>query len=224
MHDDGCNVKHLIPNISNRGQLPLIQKSYGRPILWINIWSGQTIPSLIQKENPTSQLDWDHMPVSPTFISAVWPSHASLLSKIRLRFKVRESCSSMSVVIHSFCLTNIHSKPWANSWSAFFFSYSLSSLQGRSFEPSVVVEEPSSLFRTSTTGTFSFDIVAFPRLASLGTPCSCLAIFAFALDRSSTWACPSKSSNFSFPSLIRSQTLYLSAVQFSVGWPGFPPW
>ena len=110
MHDANAIVKNSIPNISNKGQVPLVQKGYRRPILWINIWLGQTIPSLIQKENLTSQLDWYHMPVSPTFISAAWSSHASLLSKARLRFKIRESCSSMSVMIYLFWSSSIGSK------------------------------------------------------------------------------------------------------------------
>ena len=35
MHDANAIVKNLIPNISNKGQIPLIPKSYKRPILKI---------------------------------------------------------------------------------------------------------------------------------------------------------------------------------------------
>ena len=35
MHDANAIVKHLIPNISNKGQIPLIPKGYRRPILKI---------------------------------------------------------------------------------------------------------------------------------------------------------------------------------------------
>ena len=35
MHDANAIVKHLIPNIFNKGQIPLIPKGYKRPILKI---------------------------------------------------------------------------------------------------------------------------------------------------------------------------------------------
>ena len=35
MHDANAIVKNLIPNISNKGQIPLIPKDYRRPILKI---------------------------------------------------------------------------------------------------------------------------------------------------------------------------------------------
>ena len=35
MHDANAIVKNLIPNISNKGQIPLIPKGYKRPILKI---------------------------------------------------------------------------------------------------------------------------------------------------------------------------------------------
>ena len=159
------------------------------------------------------------MPIIPFFIFTVWPPHASSLPKVRLRFKVRELCSSLSVVTHSFCLTNIRSKPLANSWSTFFSSSSVFGLHDHSFDPSVVDEEPALAM-----GTFSFGIVVFPTFASFEVSFSCFDISAFVLDKSSTSHGLSKSPNFNFPSLIRSWILRLSAVQFSVEWPGFPAW
>ena len=141
MHD--AIVKNLIPNIFNKGQIPLISKCYKRPIPKIE----HMTPSLIQKKSPTSWLDRYHMPVSPTFTSAARPSHASLSPKIRLRLKVCESCSSMSIVMH-------------------FFS--------------------------------RFDILAF------------------ALDGCLTSAGSSDFSNFSLPSWIKFQTLFLRIVQSSI--------
>ena len=127
------------------------------------------------------------------FIFVVWLSHASSLPKVRLRFKVCELCSYLNVVIHSFCLTNIRSKSWANSRSAFFFFSSVFGSHDRSFDPSVVDKEPALAM-----GTFSFGIIAFSKFALFAVFFSCLVIFTFALDRSSTSVGPSKSSNVSF--------------------------
>ena len=118
-----------------------------------------------------------------------------------------------------FCLTNIRSRFWTKSWSTFFSSSSRFGSHDRSFNPSVVDEEPALAM-----GTFSFGIVVFPKFASFGVSSSCFGISTFVLDESSTSIGLSQSLNFSFPSLIRSRTLYLSAVQFFVGWLGFPPW
>ena len=71
----------------------------------------------------------------------VWPPYASSLPKVRLCFKVRELCSSLGVVTHSFCLTNICSKPLASSWSTFFSFSSVFGLHDRSFNLSVADEE-----------------------------------------------------------------------------------
>ena len=175
-------------------------------------------PSLIQKKPYRS--DWQTlMPTFHFFIFAVWLPHASSLPKVCLCFKVRELCSSLNVVIHSFCLTNIRSKPWANSWSAFFsFSY-VFGLHNRSFDLSVVNEEP-----TLAMGTFSFGIVVFLKFGSFGVSFSCFGISTFVLDGSLISVGSSKSSNISSLSLISSWTLDLSEVQFSVRWPGFLPW
>ena len=101
-------VKNLIPNISNKGQIPLIPKGYRRPILKIKhmtwIYDPKPDPKKILKVVLT---DID----ANISMFTVWPPHASLLPKVRLRFKVRELCSSLGVVTHSFCLTNIRSKP-----------------------------------------------------------------------------------------------------------------
>ena len=163
------------------------------------------------------------MPIFPFFTSAVWPSHASSLPKVRLRLKVREWCSFMSVPTHSFCSTNIRSKPWANSQSVFFCCSPIDSYD-RSFDPSMIDEEPASAFRTWAIGTSSFGIAVFLGMASLGAFFSCLVILAFVLDEYSTSVGPSDFSNFSFLSLIRSQTLHSSEMQFSMEWPGFPEW
>ena len=146
------------------------------------------------------------------FMFAVWPPHASLLPKVRLRFKVRELCSSLGIVTHSFCLTNIRSRFRTKSRRTFFSSSSLSSLQGCSFDLSVVDEEP-----VLAAGTFSFGIVVFLKFASFGVSSFCFGTSTFVLDESSTSTSLSKSSNFNFPSLIKSRTLRLSPVQFSVG-------
>ena len=103
-------VKNLIPNISNKGQIPLIPKGYRRLILKIEHMTWTYDPKPDPKETLKVGLtDTDANILF--FIFAVWLSHASSLSKVRLRFNVRELCSSLSVVTHSFCSTNICSKP-----------------------------------------------------------------------------------------------------------------
>ena len=186
------------------------KKGYKRPILWINIWLGQMIPSLIQKKPYRSS--WlIVMPVFLFFTSIVWSSHASSLLEVHTRFRVWPLCSSLSEVIHPFCLLSIRSRFWTKSWSI-FFSSSLFGLHDRSFDPSVVDEEPASLFRTLAMGTFSFGIAAFPKFASFEISFSCLIISTFVLDRPLTSTGLSKPWKFSFPSLIRSWTFCLSEV------------
>ena len=133
------------------------------------------------------------MPVFPFFTTAIWPSHASLPLKIRLRFEVCELCSS-----HSFRLTNIRSKPWAEPWNIFFFCLSFGS-HNRSFDPSVVNEQPASLFPVLVMAAFSFGIAAFLETASLGASFSCLVILAFVLNEYLTPTGPFDSSNLAFP-------------------------
>ena len=114
MHNANEIVKNLIPNISNKGQIPLIPKGYRRFILKIEQMTWTYSP----KPDPKKTLKVILTDIDaniPFFIFAVWPPHASPLSKVRLRFKVRELCSSLGVVTHSFCLTNIRSKLLANS-------------------------------------------------------------------------------------------------------------
>ena len=163
------------------------------------------------------------MPVFSFFTSTVWSSHTSPLLGVHLRFKVWPLCSPLSVVIYSFCSLSIHSKFWTKSWSTFWFFSSLGS-RDRSVDLSVVNEEPPSLLRTLAKDTFPFGIAAFPKSVSFGISFSCLVISTFVLDGPLTSAGLSKSSKFSFPSLIRSWTLCLSAVQFYVEWLGFPAW
>ena len=155
------------------------------------------------------------MLVLPFSISVVWPPHASPFPGVYFRFKLSPLCSPLSVVIYSFCLLSIRSKFRTKSWST-FFSSSVFGSHDRSFDPSVVDEE-----LTLAMGTFSFGIIAFSKFASFAVFFSCLVISTFVLDGSSTSVGLSKSSNFSFPSLIRSWTLCLSAVQFFVERPGF---
>ena len=83
------------------------------------------------------------------------------------------------------------------------FLFLLIHFASHSFDPSVVIEQPASLFFILATGTLSLGIVSFPELASLGASFSCLLISIFALDGSSIPTGPFDSSNFSFPSLIR---------------------
>ena len=158
------------------------------------------------------------MPVFPFFKFAVRPPHASPFSGVHLHFRLWSLCSPLSVVIYSFCSLSIRSRFRAKSWST-LFSSSVFGLHDCSFDPSVVDEESVLAMRT-----FSFGIVAFSKFAFFGVSSSCFGISTFVLDESSTSTGLSKSSNFNFPSLIRSQTLYLIAVQFFVGCPGFPPW
>ena len=91
MHD--AIVKNLIPNISNKGQIPLIPEGYRRPNLKIK----HMTPSLIQKKSPMSRLDRYH--ISHLLLGHLMPY---CLLKIRLRLKVCESCSSTGIVTHSF--------------------------------------------------------------------------------------------------------------------------
>ena len=158
------------------------------------------------------------MPIFPFFIFAVWPPHASPFPGVHLRFRLWPLCFPLSVVIYSFCSLSIRSRFRTKSWSIIFSSSPFGS-HDRSFDPSVVDEEPALAM-----GTFSFGIVVFPKFASFGVFSSSFGISASVLDGSLTSAGPSKSSNVSFPSLIRSWTLCLSVVQFFVGWPGFSPW
>ena len=158
------------------------------------------------------------MPIFPFFIFAVWPPHASPFPGVHLRFRLWSLCSSLSVVIYSFCSLSIRFRFQTKSWSTIFSSSPFGS-HDRSFDPSVVDEEPALAM-----GTFSFSIVVFSKFASFGVSSSCFDISTFVLDGSLTSTGPSKSSNVSFPSLISSWTLDLSEVQFFVGWHGFPPW
>ena len=180
------------------------------------------IPSLIQKKPYKSS--WPKlMSVFLFFTSVIWSSHASPLFGVHLRFRIWPLCSPLGMVIYSFCSMSIRSKFQTKSWSTFFSSSPFGS-HDYSFDLSVVDEELASLLRTLAIGTFSFGIAAFPKFASFVVFFSCLVISTFALGGSSTSTGLSKSSNFSFPSLIRSWTLCLSAVQFSVEWPGFLAW
>ena len=97
IHDTNAIVKNLIPNISNKSQIPLIPNGYRRSILKIKhmTWTYDPKPDPKEKSyESTRQI--------PHFTSAARPSHASLSPKIRLRLKVCESCSSMGIVTHSF--------------------------------------------------------------------------------------------------------------------------
>ena len=90
-------------------------------------------PSLIQKKAYRSS--WlTLMPVFPFFTSTVWPPHALLLSKVRIRFKVCELCSPLSVVIYLFYSSSIGSKFRTKSWSVLFSSSSID-LHSCSFWP-----------------------------------------------------------------------------------------
>ena len=180
------------------------------------------ISSLIQKKLYKSS--WPTlMLVFLFFTSVVWSSHVSPFPGVYLHFRVWPLCSFLSVVIYLFCSLSIRFKFWTKSWST-FFSSSLFGLPDRSFDPSVVDEEPASLFQTLAMGTFSFGTAVFLKFAFFRVPFFYLVISTFALDESSTLAFLSKSSNFNFPSLIRSRTLCLSAVQFSIEWPEFSAW
>ena len=157
------------------------------------------------KGNPTSHLGWK--PHANIFIR----SYASSLPRASLCFRIWELCSSLSVVMYSFCVLSTRSKLRTKSWSVFFSSspFDLSSL---SFDPSVVDEQFASFLSTLAMGTSFVSIAVFPEFASLGAFPSCLIISAFALDKSFTFISPFDSSNFNFPRLIRSWTLYLSAL------------
>ena len=127
------------------------------------------IPSLIQKESLQVILT-DIGVGTSIFHIVVWPPHASPFPRVHLRFRLWPLCSPLSMVIYSFCSLNIRSRFQTKSWSTLFSSSPFGS-HDRSFDPSVVVEEPSSLFQTSAMGTSSFNITAFPRLVSFGAPC-----------------------------------------------------
>ena len=102
MHNANAIVKNLIPNISNKDQIPLIPKDYRRLILKIEHMTWTYDPKPDPKETLKVGLT-DIDANIPFFIFAVWLPHASSLPKVRLRFKVRELCSSLSVVTNSFC-------------------------------------------------------------------------------------------------------------------------
>ena len=57
MHGANATVKNLIPNISNKVQLPLIQKDYKRPIFKIEHMTWTYDPKSDPKRKPTSHLD-----------------------------------------------------------------------------------------------------------------------------------------------------------------------
>ena len=163
------------------------------------------IPSLIQKK--THKSSWlILMSVLPFSISVVWPPHASPFLGVHLRFRLWPLCSPLSEVIYSFCSLSIRSKFRTKSWST-FFSSSVFDSHDRSFDLLVVDEEP-----VLAMDTFSFGIVAFPKFFSFVVSFFYFGISTFVLDESSTSTGLSKSSNFNFLSLIRSRTLYLSAV------------
>ena len=119
------------------------------------------IPSLIQKK--THKSSWlILMSVLPFSISIIWPPHVSPFLGVHLRFKLWPLCSPLSVVIYSFCSLNIRSRFLTKSWSTLFSSSPFGS-HDRSFDPSVVNEEPALAM-----GSFSFGIVAFPKFVSFG--------------------------------------------------------
>ena len=163
------------------------------------------------------------MPAIPFSTSTVWPPHALSLPKVRLRFKVCELCSPLSVVIYLFCSSSIGSKFQTKSWSALFSSSSIGSHRC-SFDPLMVCEWPASLLPVLAIGTLSIGIFAFSVLASFGAFLFYLIIFTIALDRFSNPAGPFGSSNFNLPPLIRSWTSRLNALQSSTEWPGTLEW
>ena len=57
MHDANATVKNLIPNISNKGQIPLIPKGYRRPILKIKHMTWTYDPKPDPKRNPKGRID-----------------------------------------------------------------------------------------------------------------------------------------------------------------------
>ena len=103
MHNANAIVKNLIPNISNKGQIPLIQKGYRRPIPKIEHMTWTYDPKPDPKRKPYKSA---RMMPHASFIFTAQPSHASLPFQIRLHFKVCESCSS-----YPLRLTDIGSKP-----------------------------------------------------------------------------------------------------------------
>ena len=110
MHNANAIMKNLIPNTYNKGQIPLLPKGYKRPILKIEHMTWTYDPKPHPKETLQVGLTDTDASIS-IFIFDVWPPHASSFPKVRPRFKVRELCSSLNVVIHSLCLKNIRSKP-----------------------------------------------------------------------------------------------------------------
>ena len=148
------------------------------------------------KPNPKwkliNHLDWYwrryfHFPTS-----VVWPPYASPFPRFHLCFRLWPLCSPLSVVIYSFCSLSIRSRFQIKSWSTIFSSSPFGS-HDRSFDPSMVDEEP-----VLAMCTFSFGIVVFPKFAFFGVSSSCFGISTFILDGSLTSAGPSKSSNVSF--------------------------
>ena len=125
------------------------------------------IPNLIQKKPYKSS--WPTLvPVFLLFTSTVWSSHASPFPGVHLRFRVWPLCSPLNVVIYLFFSLSIRFKFRTKSQSIFFSSFPFGS-HDRSFDPSVVDEEPVSLFRTLAMGTFSFGIAAFSKFIPLGS-------------------------------------------------------
>ena len=57
MHDTNAAVKNLIPNISNKGQIPLIPKGYKRSILEIKHTTWTYDPKPDPKRNPKGRID-----------------------------------------------------------------------------------------------------------------------------------------------------------------------
>ena len=57
MHNANAIVKNLIPNISNKGQIPLISKGYKSPILKIERMTWTYDPKPDPKRNLKGRLD-----------------------------------------------------------------------------------------------------------------------------------------------------------------------
>ena len=57
MHDANATVKNVIPNISNKGQIPLIPKGYRRPILLLKHMTWTNDPKPDPKRKQTDYLD-----------------------------------------------------------------------------------------------------------------------------------------------------------------------
>ena len=151
------------------------------------------------------------MPIFSFFIFAVWPLHASPFPGVHLRFRLWPLCSPLSVVIYSFCSLSIRSRFRTKSWSIIFSSSSFGS-HDCSFDPSVVDEEPASLFQLRQWVPSPLALQLSQNLPHLGS-LSCLDISTFVLDEPSISTGLSKSSNFNFPSLIGSlASLHIDGV------------